>query len=70
MFYYRLSYLNDFYEPPRQDERSGIVEGNSFSDAMKNLEDWYGKEIISIEGFYELDPVVETVDFKDIFPDL
>lgn len=70
MFYYRLNLCNELSGYPHEEERSGIVNGASFQEAVKNLEDWYDKSIISINDLSKLDPLIEITDFKDIFPDL
>ena len=65
---YQLKIWNEFDE--KEEMRSGIVAADTITEAMKEIEDYYGDEIEEVQmlkaitdGVFEFQCVMEDTDF-------
>ena len=65
---YQLKIWDDIDE--KEEMRSGIVAANTITEAMKEIEDYYGDEIMEVQmlkaitdGVFEFQDVMEDTDF-------
>ena len=65
---YQLKIWNEFDE--KEEMRSGIVAADTITEAMKEIEDYYGDEIMEVQmlkaitdGVFEFQYVMEDPDF-------
>lgn len=65
---YQLKIWNEFDE--KEEMRSGIVAADTITEAMKEIEDYYGDEIMEVQmlkaitdGVFEFQCVMEDTDF-------
>lgn len=65
---YQLKIWDDIDE--KEEMRSGIVAANTITEAMKEIEDYYGDEIMEVQmlkaitdGVFEFQYVMEDPDF-------
>ena len=65
---YQLKIWNEFDE--KEEMRSGIVAADTITEAMKEIEDYYGDEIMEVQmlkaitdGVFEFQYVMEDLDF-------
>ena len=65
---YQLKIWNEIDE--KEEMRSGVVAANTITEAMKEIEDYYGNEIMEVQmlkaitdGVFEFQYVMEDTDF-------
>ena len=65
---YQLKIWNEIDE--KEEMRSGVVAANTITEAMKEIEDYYGDEIMEVQmlkaitdGVFEFQCVMEDTDF-------
>ena len=65
---YQLKIWNEIDE--KEEMRSGVVAANTITEAMKEIEDYYGNEIMEVQmlkaitdGVFEVQYVMEDTDF-------
>lgn len=65
---YQLKIWDDIDE--KEEIRSGVVAADTFTEAMKEIEDYYGNEIMEVQmlkaitdGVFEFQDVMEDTDF-------
>lgn len=65
---YQLKIWNEIDE--KEEKRSGVVAANTITEAMKEIEDYYGDEIEEVQmlkaitdGVFEFQCVMEDTDF-------
>ena len=65
---YQLKIWNEIDE--KEEMRSGVVAANTITEAMKEIEDYYGDEIMEVQmlkaitdGVFEFQYVMEDPDF-------
>lgn len=65
---YQLKIWNEIDE--KEEMRSGVVAANTITEAMKEIEDYYGDEIMEVQmlkaitdGVFEFQYVMEDTDF-------
>lgn len=65
---YQLKFWNDI--DSKEEIRSGVVAANTITEAMKEIEDYYGDEIMEVQmlkaitdGVFEFQCVMEDTDF-------
>ena len=65
---YQLKIWDDIDE--KEEIRSGVVAANTITEAMKEIEDYYGDEIMEVQmlkaitdGVFEFQDVMEDTDF-------
>lgn len=67
-----LKFKVKFFENDKESYETGVVKGLNFSEAMSNLEDYYGDEIVEVELKWtniEGDVITE-VEAEEIFAEL
>ena len=65
MFKYKLEWVND--DTYIKEVIEGIIAGEDYVEAMKNLVLWYGTNIIDILSLYELNGCLEKEEIIEIF---
>ena len=65
---YQLKIWNEIDE--KEEKRSGVVAADTITEAMKEIEDYYGDEIMEVQmlkaitdGVFEFQCVMEDTDF-------
>lgn len=65
---YQLKILDEIDN--KEEIRSGVVAADTFTEAMKEIEDYYGNEIMEVQmlkaivdGAFEFQNVMENTDF-------
>ena len=65
---YQLKIWNEIDE--KEEKRSGVVAANTITEAMKEIENYYGDEIMEVQmlkaitdGVFEFQCVMEDTDF-------
>lgn len=62
MYRFNVKYWNENEER----ECSGIVAGKSYGDAANRLDEYFGKDLISMT-IYEIDDIIEDEDIKHFY---
>ena len=65
---YQLKIWDEVYD--KEEIRSGVIAANTITEAMKEIEDYYGDEIMEVQmlkaitdGVFEFQCVMEDTDF-------
>ena len=65
---YQLKIWDEVYD--KEEIRSGVIAANTITEAMKEIEDYYGDEIMEVQmlkaitdGVFEFQYVMEDTDF-------
>lgn len=67
-----LKFKVKIFENDKESYETGVVQGLNFSDAMRNLEDYYGDEIVEV-GLEWTDiegDVITEIEAEEIFAEL
>lgn len=67
-----LKFKVKIYENDKESYETGVVDGLNFSDAMRNLEDYYGETILEAElKWTDIEgDVITEVEAEEIFAEL
>lgn len=66
MFHYYVSFFGEEMDKDPLVKESGIVKGNSYTEAMEMISRWFGEDrIVSVE-LYELNEVLSYDDLEEM----